>query len=73
MRLWVQMEYVLSVAFLIPKKIPTDPQLVGFYLSLPMGYIYIAAYFWMTTKIFTNMAKNAIYTRHNAPTPPQAR
>ena len=39
MRLWVQMEYVLSVAFLIPKKIPTDPQLVGFYLSLPMGYI----------------------------------
>ena len=39
MRLWVRMEDVPSVTFLIPKKIPIDTQLVGFQLSLPMGYV----------------------------------
>ena len=39
MRLWVRMEDFPSVAFLIPKKTPIDAHLVGFHLSLPMGYI----------------------------------
>ena len=30
MRLWVKMEDVPSVAFLIPNKNPSDPQMVGF-------------------------------------------
>ena len=38
MRLCVRMEDVPSVAFLIPKKTTSDPQQVGFHLSLPMGY-----------------------------------
>ena len=45
MRLWVSMEDVPSVAFLIPKKIPNNAQLAGFHLSLPMGYIDSAPYF----------------------------
>ena len=36
MRLWVRMEDVPSVAFLIPRK-PSYTQLVGFHISLPMG------------------------------------
>ena len=39
MRLWVRMEDVLSVAFLIHKKNPRNPQLVGFHLFLLMGYV----------------------------------
>ena len=39
MRIWVRMEDIPLAAFLIPKKTPTNPQLFGFHLSLPMGYI----------------------------------
>ena len=40
MGLWVRMEDVPSVAFLIPNKNPRNLQLVGFNLSLPVGYLY---------------------------------
>ena len=36
-RLWVRMEDILSVAFLIPEKTPSDTLLVGFHLSPPRG------------------------------------
>ena len=39
MGLWVRMEDIPSVDFLIPKKNPRNLQLVGFNLSLPMGYV----------------------------------
>ena len=39
MSLWVRMEDVPSVAFLIPKKTPSNTHLLGFLLSIPMGYI----------------------------------
>ena len=47
--LWVQMEDVLSLALLILKKNPSDPHMVGFYLSLPMGCVDSAPYFCMAT------------------------
>ena len=47
MRLWVRMEYVPSVTFLIPKNTPRDTQMVGFHLSLTMGYINSSPYFCM--------------------------
>ena len=50
MRLWVNMEEFPLVDFLLPNNNPTDPQLVGFHLSLPMGYINSAANFCATTK-----------------------
>ena len=37
--IWLRMEYMPSVAFLVPNKTPTDPQLVGFHLYLLMRYI----------------------------------
>ena len=49
MRLWVRMEEVPSIAFPIPKKTPSDTQLVGFHLSLSMGYNGSAPYFCMAT------------------------
>ena len=61
MRLWVRMEDVLSVAFLIPKKIPSDTQLVGLHLSLPMGYIDGATYFFMATETVSELANETIY------------
>ena len=45
MKLWVRMEDVLSVAFLITKEKTRDLQLVGFHLSLPMGYVNSASEF----------------------------
>ena len=47
MRLWLRMEDVPSVPFLIPKKKSRDTQLVGFHISLPMGYLYNSPYFCM--------------------------
>ena len=60
MRLWVQMEDVPSVAFLIPKKTPRDTQLMGFHLSHSMGYIDSDPYFFMTTETVADLANGAI-------------
>ena len=59
MRLWVSMEDVPSVAFLIPKKDPSNPLLVGFHLSLPMGYIDSAPYFCMVTEKISNLVNKS--------------
>ena len=45
MRIWVYLEDILSVAFLVPKATPDEDQLVGFHLSIPMGYVESAAFF----------------------------
>ena len=57
MSLWVRIEDFPSVTFLILKKTPRDTQLVGFHLSLSMGYIDSDPYFawrrrrWPTSQI----------------------
>ena len=63
MRMWVRMEDVPSVAFLIPKKKLIDTQMVGFNLSLPMGYVDNAPYFCMTTETVADLANEAISPR----------
>ena len=60
MRLWVNMEGDLSIAFLIMKKRQSDPQLVGFHLSLPTGYVDSAPYFCMATKMVTYFSNAAL-------------
>ena len=60
MRLWVRMEEIPSVAFLIPKKTPSDTQLVGFHHSVPMGYIDSAPYYCMAMETVSNLANKAI-------------
>ena len=62
-RLWVSMEDVPSVNYLIPKKTPRDTQLVGFHLSLPMSYIDSALYFCMATETVADLANEAISQR----------
>ena len=66
MRLWVGMEDVPSVAFLIPKKNTSDIQLVGFHLSLPIAYIDSAPYFCMATDTVTYIANKIIALREHA-------
>ena len=45
MRIWVQIEDIPSVAFLVPKATPDEEQLVGFHLLIPMGYVESDAFF----------------------------
>ena len=58
------MEDVPSAALFILKKTPSDPQLAGFHLSLPMGYANSAPYFCIATNTVANLANEAI-TQHN--------
>ena len=60
MRLWVRMEDVPSAAFLIPKKTPSNTQLVGFHISVPMGYIDSTPYFCMDMETVADLANKAI-------------
>ena len=66
MRLWVRMEDVPSFAFLITKKTPSDTQLVGFHLFLPMRYVDSAPYFCMATETVANLPNKAIPQRDQA-------
>ena len=60
MRLWLRMEDVLSVAFLVPKENPRRTQLAGFHLSLPMEYVDNVPYFYMATDTVANLVNKAI-------------
>ena len=59
----MRMEDVQSIAFLVPKNTLSNTQLVGFHLSLPMGYIGSAPYFFMATEMVADLAKEAISQR----------
>ena len=60
MRLWVRMEDILSVAFLIPNNTPSNKQMVLFHLSLPMSYVDSAPYFCMEMETVADLANKAI-------------
>ena len=60
MRLWVRMEDVPSLAFLILKNNPSYLQLVGFYLFLPMGCVDRAPYFFLATETLSDLTNNSI-------------
>ena len=55
MQLWVRLEDTPSVSFLVPRNKPTDKQLVSFHMSLPMGYVDTAPFFYMSTKTIADM------------------
>ena len=67
MRIWVHLEDIPFVAFLVPKSTPEEDQLVGFHLSIPMGYVESAAFFCVTTKTFKDRTLNSLSTRHTVP------
>ena len=58
--LWVHMEYIPSLVLLIPKKHPSDTQLIRFHLALPTGYIYSDAFFCATTEMSIDTANDNI-------------
>ena len=66
MRLWVRMEDVPSVTFLIQKKTTSEHQLVGFKLSLPMGYTKSDPYFCMVTNKVADLDNKEISQNHNS-------
>ena len=66
MGLWVCTKGGISAAFLIPNKIPEGNQLVGFNLSLHMGYINITTYFCETIETVSNVSNESIYDSHMA-------
>ena len=62
MRIWVRLNYIPSVAFLIPKEIYSNPQLVVFHLLIPMGYVECAPFFCATMDIIKDTENN---NKHN--------
>ena len=66
MSLWVRMEDVPSVDFLIPKNTPSNTQLMRFHLFLPIGYIDSAPYFGMATETVADLANEAISQKEQA-------
>ena len=70
MCLWVRMEDTPFLASLIPKKHSDNPQLIGFHLYLPMGYIDRAALFCVTSETSTDIANTVIARQHVAPPHP---
>ena len=60
------MEDVPSVTFLIQKKTTSEHQLVGFKLSLPMGYTESAPYLCMVTNTVADLDNKEISQNHNS-------
>ena len=67
LHIWVRLEDIPSVAFLVPKATPDEDQLVGFHLSIPMGYVESAAFFCVTTETVKDRALDTLYPRHTVP------
>ena len=67
MWLWVRLKDTPSAALLLPKKRSTDKHLVGFHLSLSMGYVDSTPYFCMSTETISNIANVSMGGRHKPP------
>ena len=53
----------MSGRFLVPREKNSDPQLVGFHLSITMGYVESDPLFFMTTKMVKDRALNSLHVR----------
>ena len=49
-----------------PQEKPSNTQLLGFHLSLPMGYVDTAPYFCMVTETVADLANESISQRYQA-------
>ena len=67
MQIWVRLEDIPSVAFLVPKATPDEEKLVRFHLSIPMGCVESAAFFCATIKTVKDQALDILSMRHTAP------
>ena len=62
-RIWVRLEDVPAVAFLVPREKDSEPQFVGFHLSILMGYVYFSPLFFAATKIVKDLALNTLHAK----------
>ena len=69
MRVWVRPEDVLKLAFVVPPHADDTETLIGFHLSLPMGYVESAQYFCTTTETVADLA-NSNWAKAAMPPPP---
>ena len=67
MRIWVFLEDIISLVFLVPKATPEEEQLVGFHLSIPMRYVESSAFFCATTETVKDRTIDTLSLRHNGP------
>ena len=62
MGIWVRLEDIPSVAFLVLKATPEEDQLVRFHISIPMGYVASAAFFRAATDNFKDKTLDTLIT-----------
>ena len=67
MRIWVHHENIPSVKCLVPKSKPEEDQLVGFHLSIPIGYVESATLFCATTKTIKYWTLETLPMRNTVP------
>ena len=67
MRIWVRFDDIPLVAFLVPKATPDEDQLVGFHLSIPVGYVESVVFFCATTETVKDRELDTLSMRHTAP------
>ena len=70
MCIWVRLADIPVVGFLIPRGKDSDPLLVGFHLSIPMGYVYSYSLFFAATKMVKYRALDTLHARGAVPEHP---
>jgi hypothetical protein len=73
MRIWLRLQDLPKLAFVIPPH-PSDPEpLIGFHLSLPMGFVESAPFFCASTEIAADLINNSWPLAKLAPAHPLER
>ena len=69
MHIWVWFD-IPYVDFLVPKETNSEPQLVGFNLSITMGYMESTPFFCAATETIKDIVNNIMHKRGDAPVHP---
>ena len=70
MLIWFQLNYIPSVECIIPKDTDSESKLVGFHLSIPMGYMESVPLFCATMEKIKDTVNNAMHKIGKAPVHP---
>ena len=70
MRVWIRPEDVPKLAFVVPPHADDAEPLIGFHLSLPMGYVELAHYFCVTTETVADLVNGDWAAANTAPPHP---
>ena len=67
MRVWIRPEDIPKLAFVVPPHSTDTKPLIGFHLSLPMGYVESAQYFCTTIETVADIINNNWVTAATSP------